>query len=274
MNQESIRKDYTKQPGVPGFFSMEFRPKQNDYVVLIPIINKGQRILTELRRMQEAGIQQMADIVLLDGGSTDGSTEEKTLKELGVNTVLVIQDEGRQGAGFRMGFYWSFLRDYEGILTVDGNNKDSVEDIPKFIEKLKEGYDFIQGSRFHPDGKEIRTPLFRKISVRYIHAPIISAIAGVRFTDTTNAFRAHSKKYLTDPRVQPLRDIFMGYELLDYLSVRASRIGLRSTEIGVTRTYPENGEVPTKIRIGSDHVKLLMDLVRTATGYYNPKENQ
>ena len=129
-------------------------------------------------------------------------------------------------------------RGYDGIITIDGNNKDSIEDIPKFIEKLEEGYDFVQGSRFIKGGKSINTPLFRLLSIKLIHAPIISITAGKRFTDTTNAFRAYSKKYLTDTRLQPFRDIFMTYELLAYLSVRASQIGLKVCEIPVTREYP------------------------------------
>ena len=68
-----------------------------------------------------------------------------------------------------------------------------------------------------------------------------------KFTDTTNAYRAYSRRYLTDIRVQPLRDIFMTYELLAYLSVRATQIGMKACEIPVTRAYPKTGKTPTKI---------------------------
>ena len=93
------------------------------------------------------------------------------------------------------------------MITIDGNNKDSIEDVPRFIEKLREGYDFVQGSRFVPGGVAINTPLLRTISVKLIHAPLISLAAGFRFTDTTNAYRAYSMEYLTDERVQPLRGV-------------------------------------------------------------------
>ena len=55
---------------------------------------------------------------------------------------------GRQGAQLRMGMYFALDRNYKGILTIDGNNKDSIEDVPEFIAKLQEGYDLVQGSRF------------------------------------------------------------------------------------------------------------------------------
>ena len=116
-----------------------------------------------------------------------------------------------------MGIWWALQRGYEGIITIDGNNKDSIEDVPKFIEKLEEGYDFIQGSRFVKGGKAVNTPFIRLVSVKLIHAPVISLAARQKFTDTTNAYRAYSVKYLKDERVQPLRDIFMTYELLAYL---------------------------------------------------------
>ena len=169
-----------------------------------------------------------------------------------------------------MGFWWSLERGYKGIITIDGNNKDSIEDVPRFIEKLQEGYDFVQGSRFIKGGKAINTPLFRYLSVKCIHAPIISMTAHQRFTDTTNAFRAYSRRYLTDDRVQPFRDIFMTYELLAYLSVRATQIGMKACEIPVTRAYPKKGKTPTKISFFKGNSTLLKILIRNARGVYNP----
>lgn len=81
-------------------------------------------------------------------GSKDGCTEETRLKELKVNTLLIKHATVKQGAQLRMGIWWALQRGYQGVITIDGNNKDSIEDVPHFIEKLEEGYDFIQGSRF------------------------------------------------------------------------------------------------------------------------------
>ena len=93
----------------------------------------------------------------------------------------------------------------------------------------------------------MRTPFIRLLSVRLLHAPVISLTAHFHFTDTTNAYRAYSRNYLTHPKVLPLRDIFMTYELLAYLSVRATQLGLRACEIPVDRVYPKSGKTPTKI---------------------------
>ena len=261
---------YEKQPGVPRFECVEYRKKENDYVVLIPIINEGDRIHKELLRAKNSSVSEHADIVICDGGSTDGSTEDFILKDLEVNTLLIKQDAGKQGAQLRMGIWWALNRGYKGIITVDGNNKDGIEDVPRFIEKLEEGFDLVQGSRFIKGGKAINTPPVRLISVKCIHAPIISATAHHRFTDTTNAFRGYSARYLKDDRVQPLRDIFMTYELLAYLSVRATQIGMRACEIPVTRAYPATGKTPTKISFIKGNSELMKILIKNAKGDYNP----
>lgn len=261
---------YEKQEGVPKFLCTEYREKTKDYVVLIPIINEGDRIKRELQRAREHHVSSYADIVICDGGSTDGCTQEEILQSLEVNTLLVKQDAGKQGAQLRMGIWWALQRGYQGIITVDGNDKDSIEDVPRFIEKLQEGYDLIQGSRFIKGGKAINTPFIRNVSVRLIHAPVISLTAGQWFTDTTNAYRAYSARYLTDERVKPLRDIFMTYELLAYLSVRATQLGMKACEIPVTRAYPKTGKTPTKISFFKGNSELMKILISNLFGKYKP----
>ena len=258
--------------GVPDFISDEYAAKEAKYCILIPIINEGERILNELTRAQKFGIDKLCDIIICDGGSIDGSTESEKMQLLGVNTLLTKIGLGKQGAQLRMGIWFALERGYEGIITIDGNDKDSIEDIPLFIEKLDAGYDMVQGSRFIKDGKAINTPLIRHISVRLIHAPIISLTAGERFTDTTNAYRAYSQKYLIHPQVQPLRDIFVTYELLAYLSVRASQLKLKTCEVPVTRAYPPKGKTPTKISFFKGNYDLLRILFSNLLGIYKPEK--
>ncbi|MDE6365378.1 MAG: glycosyltransferase family 2 protein [Lachnospiraceae bacterium] len=261
---------YGGRMGVPAFAYEEYAPKAKDYVVLIPVINEGERILKELYRAYKHQIADYADLVICDGGSTDGSTQERKLRKLRVNTLLVKKDKGKQGAQLRMGIYWALRRGYKGIITIDGNYKDSIEDVPRFIQKLEEGYDFVQGSRFIKGGRAVNTPISRLLAVRLLHAPVISLTAGQRFTDTTNAYRAYSARYLQDERVAPFRDVFMTYELLAYLSVRATQLGYRACEIPVMRVYPKNGKVPTKISFFKGNSDLIKILFRNYRGAYNP----
>lgn len=258
--------------GVPKYVVSEFQPKTKEYCVLIPIINEKGRIEKELDRAFRAGVPDHADIVICDGGSKDGCTEQDSLTRYGVNTLLVKTDTGKQGAQLRMGFDWALKRGYRGFITIDGNNKDSIEDVPRFIEKLKEGYDFVQGSRFLKGGKAINTPLFRLISVRLIHAPVISLTARKWYTDTTNAYRAYSREYIADERVSVFRDIFVTYELLAYLSVRADQLKMKTCEIPVTRAYPKNEETPTKIKGIRGNFSLFKLLFLNLFGKYKPKK--
>ena len=244
---------YEKQVGVPKFECNEFSEKSKDYCVLIPVINEGERIHNELTRAFNAEIYKSADIAICDGGSTDGSMEHNGLKKLQVNALLIKQDAGRQGAQLRMGMFWALKRGYKGIITIDGNDKDSIEDVPK-------------------GGVAINTPLVRLLAVRFIHAPLISLTAGKWFTDTTNAYRGYSAKYLQDQRVMPLRDVFSNYELLAYLSVRATQLGMKTCEIPVARVYPSEGKTPTKISAFKGNFDLLSTLFKNLFGLYEPKD--
>jgi dolichol-phosphate mannosyltransferase len=255
---------------VPKAEYHELKPKETKYCVIIPIINEGERIKTQLLRMKP--LMSEIDIILADGGSSDGSTDLSYLKSMGIRVLLIKKDKGKLSAQLRMGFAYALEQGYQGIITVDGNNKDGVEAIPNFIKDLDEGYDFVQGSRYVQGGQAINTPAVRDFAIKLIHAPIISLAAKERFTDTTNGFRAFSSKYLLDSRVQPFRDIFETYELLAYLSVRASQLGLKTKEIPVTRKYPDDGKIPTKISSVKGNFSLIRILVMLMLKSYNPKD--
>ena len=83
----------------------EFDSKKTKYCVLIPVINEGSRIRKELERAYQYSINTIADIIICDGGSTDGSVNGQRVKKLRVNTVSVKQDVGKQGAQLRMGMW-------------------------------------------------------------------------------------------------------------------------------------------------------------------------
>ena len=269
-NEKDGRMTYERQAGVPRFTCVEYGERLESYALLIPVIDEGDRLTKGLKRAYRYRIADQVDIVICDGGSTDGSTEGERLKRLRVNTLLIKQDNGKQGAQLRMGIWWAIRRGYEGIITIDGNNKDSIEDVPRFIQKLQEGYDMVQGSRFIKGGRAVRTPILRLLSIRLLHAPIISLTARHWYTDTTNAFRAYSMRYLKDERVDPLRDVFMTYELLAYLSARATQLGNKVCEIPVMRVYPKRGKVPTKISFFKGNAALLSILLKNLFGVYAP----
>ncbi len=254
---------------VPEFEKIEFEDRKNKYCLCIPVINEGDRIIGQLEKLNKTGICTLIDIAICDGGSVDGSTEHERLRKLGVNSLLIKKGPGKLSTQLRMGYWWALKRGYDGIVTVDGNGKDSIETIPLFIEYLDRGFDMVQGSRYIKGGAAVNTPLARHLAVKLIHAPIISLASGFRYTDTTNGFRAYSRRFLTHQQVQPFRNVFDTYELLAYLSVKAPRIGMKTVEIPVTRSYPKNGKVPTKISFLRGNLGLIKILFKAALGKYD-----
>ncbi len=252
----------------PAFEKFEFHPKQNKYCLCIPIINEGEKFKKQLIRV--ANFSAIIDVIICDGGSNDGSTDHEFLKDNNICTLLVKTGDGKLSAQLRMGYAYALNAGYEGIVTMDGNGKDSIDSLPSFISELEKGYDFIQGSRFIPGGNAINTPLSRLLAIKLIHAPFISLLANFHYTDTTNGFRGYSKKLLEDARVAPFREIFETYELLAYLSVRAPRLGFKTEEIPVTRAYPLNAKVPTKISPIKGNFKLIKILIDLLFQKYNP----
>lgn len=253
---------------LPTFEKYEFSPKQNNYCVAVFVINEGQRLHKQLQRMKHLSPQ--IDIIIADGGSDDGSTNSKILKENNVNTLLVKTGPGKLGSQMRMAFAWALDRNYKGIIAVDGNNKDSVEDIPNFITKLENGFDHVQGSRFTPGGYHENTPFSRLLGLKILHAPLIRKASGFYYTDTTNGFRAYSSTFLSDERVAVFRDVFDGYELHYYLAICAPKLGLKCIEIPVSRVYPSTGSTPTKINSIWGNFNVLYKLFSTCLGKYNP----
>ncbi|MGH6934021.1 MAG: glycosyltransferase family 2 protein [Dongiaceae bacterium] len=255
---------------VPDFTIESFAPRRTAYCVVIPVINEGARFLRQLVGMSNANLG--ADIIIADGGSDDGSTDLDRLRQLGIRALLIKTGPGKLSAQLRMGFAFALVEGYSGIITIDGNGKDGFEAISSFIAALQDGYDFIQGSRYRPGGQASNTPRDRELGLKLVHAPLISLAAGRRYTDTTNGFRGFSARLLSDPRVQPFRNIFDTYNLHYYLAVRAARLGYRVTELPVRRDYPASGPVPTKVGGLRGKLHILRQLCLTVAGAYNPRD--
>ena len=254
----------------PAAEIIELGPRRMVYAVCIPVINEGERIKNQLIEMRIKGISERVDILVLDGGSTDGSLNPDFLQTQGVRTLLIKTGPGKLSAQLRMGYAYALKQGYEGVITIDGNHKDGVEAIFDFTRELEAGYDFIQGSRFIAGGQAVNTPWIRHLAVKWIHVPLTNLATGYHYTDTTNGFRGYSRRFLLHPEVQPFRDIFITYELIAYLSFKAPKTGLRIKEIPVTRCYPDRGEIPTKISSIKGNWNLFAILFKVLIGRFNP----
>jgi dolichol-phosphate mannosyltransferase len=252
----------------PSFETRLWLGRRHPWCIVIPVINEGNRIGNLLSRMASLGVAEIADIIIVDGGSTDGSLEISSLQAIRVRGLLVKTGPGKLSAQLRCAYAFALDQGYAGIISIDGNDKDDPEAIPRFISALNDGVDFVQASRFIAGGIAENTPLSRGLAIRLVHAPMLSLFSGFRWTDTTQGFRAYSRKMLLDPRIAPFRDVFQTYELLAYLSYRVPRLGYRCLEIPTTRRYPK-GEVPTKISAFKGNLLVLRILFRVCLGAYN-----
>ncbi len=255
----------------PDFRIESFAPKKHRYACCVFVINEGERVRRQLERMKPYA--RHADIIVADGGSTDGSLEPDFLKSVGVRTLLTKTGPGKLSAQMRMAFAYTTHEGYEGAVVIDGNDKDDVAALPDFIKLLDADYDHVQGSRFIPGGKAVNTPKTRLAAVRLLHAPLLSVASRHRHTDTTNGFRAYSSRLLLDPELAIFRDVFETYELHYYLAVESARAErFRLTETPVTRTYPDAGKTPTKISPVKGNAHIMKVLVKSARRKYRPEK--
>ena len=254
---------------VPSYNIQFWQKKKQDHCVVIPVINEGKRIRNLIRKMKAVNVAKIADIIIVDGGTTDGSLAIDWLKEHQVNGLLLKTGAGKLSAQLRCAYAFSLEQGYQGIVTIDGNDKDVPDPIIDFIQALKDGVDFVQASRFISGGINENTPKSRDFAIRFIHAPVLSIASGFKWTDTTQGFRAYSRNMLLDPKIAPFREIFSTYELLAYLSYCAPKLGYKCIELPTVRRYPKD-EIPTKISTIKGNWSVLKILFKTSFGAYNP----
>lgn len=254
--------------GAPPHTEAVFAPRRHRHALVIPVLNEGARIAAQLRRIAVAA--PPVDVVIADGGSTDGALDPALIAETGLRAVLTKTGPGRLGTQLRIAYAWCLQQGYDGIVTVDGNGKDGIEAIATVCARLDEGFAYVQGSRYRPGGAAVNTPWDRTLANRLLHAPLLSLAGRRRYTDTTNGFRGYSAAYLNDPRVAPFRPVFDRYALLFYLTVRAGQLGYRTTEVPVRREYPAHGRTPTKISGLRGRMAMLGELFGVAAGRYRP----
>ena len=104
----------------PDFEVVLINKKNSNYCVCVFVINEGERIQKQLKKMKK--YTDIIDVVVADGGSTDGSLDEGFLRSQSVRALLTKKGKGKLSAQMRMAFAWALHEGYEGVVVVDGTH--------------------------------------------------------------------------------------------------------------------------------------------------------
>lgn len=218
--------------------------------------NEGQKIQDQLRRYPA---QRDYDLLILDDGTTDGSLDNAA--DFGAKVLSHPSNLG-VGRAQKTAFRYALEHGYDVILFMAGNNKDEPLEIPRLLEPIvKDGYDFVQGSRYLPGGNYGNMPIYRRIATQFVHPLTFSLVSMRRTTDSTNGFRAFRLNLLRDPRIDIEQAWLDRYELEPYLYFKAIRLGYKVREVPCTKIYPAHQLGYTKMKPITGWWSILRPLV-------------
>ncbi len=191
--------------------------------VVIPAYNEEESIEKTINELyltlKEEKIPH--EILVINDNSSDNTLS--VLKKLSgsVESLIYFTNKGPNGFGYaiRLGLE-KFSGDCVAIMMADLS--DSPADLVKFYNKmLKENLDCVFGSRFIQGGKVVDYPRLKKIVNRTANL-VIRVLIGIKYNDTTNAFKVYKKstieglKPIISPHFNltielPLKAIIRGY---------------------------------------------------------------
>jgi len=216
-------------------------PEIGTVAMIFPLFNERHAIGALVRRVPP----EIAETIVVDDGSDDGGPE--LAREAGAR--VITQDRRRGvGAAIRTGIKAARANGHGVVVILAANGKDDPAEAPRLLEKLREGYDYVQGSRYLKNGgASVNLPLGRNLMIRG-YTFLFRLLSGFAATDVTNGYRAYRASFLDDPRIRIDQPWLDRYELEYYLQWKAIKLGYRVVEVGVSKTYPKGGGNYSKIR--------------------------
>lgn len=166
--------------------------------VVIPAHNEESSIKSSVLEIHKTLVKNNIshEILVVNDNSMDGT--EEVLKNLMQEMISLryITNPGANGFGYavRLG-----LENFSGdcVAIMMGDMSDSPNDLVKFYNKMLDGgYDCVFGSRFMKGGKTYDYP-FIKLIINRIANGIVQICFGLRYNDTTNAFKLYKKETIT-----------------------------------------------------------------------------
>jgi len=191
------------------------------YSLVIPLYDEAENVeplYRELRPVLEQ-LGEPYEVIFVDDGSRDGTYEALlTLYREDPNVHLLrLSRNFGQTAALAAGF--DFARG-EIIIAMDGDLHHDPRDIPRLLEKLREGYDIVSGWR-----KDRPEDLLTRRLPSRIANWIMARLSGLPLRDFGSTFKAY--------RREVIKNIRLYGELHRFIPALASLVGARITEIPV-----------------------------------------
>lgn len=189
--------------------------------VVVPVFNEVESV-DELTGRIVAALDEITsryELIIVDDGSRDGTGG--ALKRLGarypkLRSIHLRRNYG-QAAALSAGF--DAARG-EVVITLDGDLQNDPRDIPRLLEKMKEGYDVVSGWRAERKDRFLSRRLPSMVANW-----LIGRVTGVRLHDTGCSLKAY--------RADLLEDVHLYGEMHRFIPALASSQGVRIAEIKV-----------------------------------------
>jgi glycosyltransferase involved in cell wall biosynthesis len=204
--------------------------------IVIPALNEektiGICVEKALRTIKKLDKDLKAEVIVADNGSRDKTTQ--IAERLGARVVKIE----RKGYGNAlMGGFKAAQGQY--IIFADADDSYSFEEISPFLEKLKEGYDFVIGNRFKGKIEKGAMPPLH----RYLGTPVLTWIMNVFFKtgigDTNCGMRGLTKEAFEKMHLRS-----GGMEFATEMVVKASLLGLKIAEVTCNLYKDKRGHKP------------------------------
>jgi glycosyltransferase involved in cell wall biosynthesis len=127
-------------------------------------------------------------IVVCDGGSTDGTAEWARAQGYTVHV--------QRQRGFRQGYYevWPLIEG-DCVITFSPDGNSMPEKIPELVEMLREGYDMVIASRYKDDAQSDDDDLVTGFG-NWLFTRTVNFLFGARYTDVMVIFRGFRKELI------------------------------------------------------------------------------
>jgi glycosyltransferase involved in cell wall biosynthesis len=218
--------------------------------VVIPCLNEANSIGICVSKAINAfhAVNLRGEVVVADNGSTDGSIE--IAERLGARVVRV--DARGYGSALRAG-----ITAARGAFIVMGDADDSYDfsEVPRFVEKWRQGNDVVMGNRFRGEIKPGAMPWHHK----YFGNPVLSSLLNLFFRagmgDSHCGMRGFSRAVYDR---MDLRST--GMEFASEFVIKATQLGAKTAEIPITLWPDKRGRPPhlRSFRDGWRHLRFML----------------